>query len=59
MDLTPKTIFCDIDGTLLKHHSDIFLNFSEEPIILPEVARNIKDWERCNYKIILTTGRKE
>jgi len=54
-----KTIFCDIDGTLLQHKGDIILNYLEEPIMLPDVIRNIKDWERLNYKIILTTGRKE
>jgi mannose-6-phosphate isomerase-like protein (cupin superfamily) len=56
---TPKTIFCDIDGTILKHHSDIFLNYSETPIVLNDVIKNIKEWEKLNYKIILTTGRKE
>lgn len=56
---TPKTIFCDIDGTIFKHNSDIFLNYSEPPIVLNDVIQNIKQWEKLNYKIILTTGRKE
>jgi hydroxymethylpyrimidine pyrophosphatase-like HAD family hydrolase len=56
---SPKTIFCDIDGTLLQHKQDVFLNYNEEPIILNDVIRNIKQWEKLNYKIILTTGRKE
>jgi len=55
----PKTVFCDIDGTILKHMSDIFLNYSDPPIILNDVIKNIKEWEKLNYKIILTTGRKE
>jgi len=54
-----KTIFCDIDGTLLFHHNDIIKNFKDEPKILSNVASNIKQWEKLNYKIILTTGRKE
>jgi len=55
----PKTIFCDIDGTILFHKGDIVKNVQEEPIILPNVIESIKQWERLNYKIILTTGRKE
>lgn len=54
-----KAIFCDIDGTILKHKSDIFLNYSESPDVLNGVIKNIKEWEKLNYKIILTTGRKE
>ena len=55
----PKTIFCDIDGTILKHRCDIVLNYTEQPTILNNVVKNIKEWEKLNYKIILTTGRKE
>ena len=55
----PKTIFCDIDGTLLKHMGDIALNYKETPIVLNNVVENIKQWEKQNYKIILVTGRKE
>ena len=55
----PKTIFCDIDGTLIKHFGDIFDNIINEPIILNNVIDSIKEWDRNNYKIILTTGRKE
>ena len=55
----PKTIFCDIDGTILKHTGDIFLNYSDPPVVLSDVVKNIKEWEKLNYKIILTTGRKE
>jgi histidinol phosphatase-like enzyme len=56
---SPKTIFCDIDGTLIHHYGDIVLNYSEPPILLNDVAENIKVWEKANYRIILTTGRKE
>ena len=59
MNNSPKTIFCDIDGTIFKHKSDVFLNYSETPDILNDVIKNIKQWETLNYKIILTTGRKE
>jgi mannose-6-phosphate isomerase len=55
----PKTVFCDIDGTLLLHKGDIVKNITEEPVILQNVIDTIKQWEKLNYKIILTTGRKE
>jgi quercetin dioxygenase-like cupin family protein len=55
----PKTIFCDIDGTLLKHFGNINDNIHNEPIILNNVLETIHTWEKSNYKIILTTGRKE
>lgn len=59
MESSPKTIFCDIDGTLLKHTGDIVKNYLDVPKILPGVLENIKQWEKLNYKIILVTGRKE
>jgi mannose-6-phosphate isomerase len=55
----PKTIFCDIDGTLLKHHGNIVDNYQKDPEILDNVIIQIKQWEKSNYKIVLTTGRKE
>jgi len=54
-----KTIFCDIDGTLLKHKGDILLHIKEEPELLDNVIETIKNWDKKCYKIILTTGRKE
>jgi quercetin dioxygenase-like cupin family protein len=55
----PKTIFCDIDGTLLNHMGDIVSNYTNQPIILNNAIESIKQWEKNNYKIILVTGRKE
>ena len=55
----PKTIFCDIDGTLLKHQGDVSRNIFGEPEALENAVESIKQWERLNYTIILTTGRKE
>lgn len=54
-----KTIFCDIDGTIFKHKGDIYKNILEPPEILNGVIDKFKDWDKNNYKIILTTGRKE
>ena len=59
MNLRPKTIFCDIDGTLIKHFGDIEYNYKNEPELLNNVLDTIKQWDKLNYKIILTTGRKE
>tara|TARA_A100001015_G_C15037250_1_gene737121 strand:+ start:3983 stop:4339 length:357 start_codon:yes stop_codon:yes gene_type:complete len=55
----PKTIFCDIDGTLLYHHGDLNKQMKEEPVLLPGVREKIVEWDRHGYNIILTTGRKE
>lgn len=54
-----KTIFCDIDGTIFKHKGDIHKNLLESPEILNGVFDRFKEWDKNNYKIILTTGRKE
>jgi mannose-6-phosphate isomerase-like protein (cupin superfamily) len=55
----PKTIFCDIDGTLLEHTGDIVSNYTKNSISLNNVVETIKQWEKLNYMIILVTGRKE
>lgn len=55
----PKTVFCDIDGTILEHTGDIITNFKKDDSILKGVQENIKQWDKLNYRIILVTGRKE
>lgn len=55
----PKTIFCDLDGTILKHchrFSDLHVS---NPEILPGVNAKFNEWDSKGYKIILTTARKE
>jgi quercetin dioxygenase-like cupin family protein len=59
MSTAPKTIFCDIDGTLLHHNGDVVSNYQDEPILLSGALENIKQWEKNNFTIVLTTGRKE
>ena len=54
-----KTIFCDIDGTLLKHHGGLHQITQNEPELLPNVIDVISIWKAKDYKIILTTGRPE
>jgi mannose-6-phosphate isomerase-like protein (cupin superfamily) len=56
---SPKTIFCDIDGTLVEHTGDIIKNYQDNSTVLKNVIHTIKQWDKLNYKIILTTGRKE
>lgn len=54
----PKTVFCDIDGTLLKHTGNIIHNINMSSV-LTNVVDTIRQWDKLNYKIILTTGRQE
>jgi hydroxymethylpyrimidine pyrophosphatase-like HAD family hydrolase len=54
-----KTLFVDIDGTLLEHKgtfSDISL---KEASLLPGVRERMNEWCSKEYKIILTTARRE
>jgi ribonucleotide monophosphatase NagD (HAD superfamily) len=57
----PKTIFSDIDGTLLRHCGDITTqhNYNGAELLLPGVKENIIKWDRLGYKIVLVTGRRE
>jgi mannose-6-phosphate isomerase-like protein (cupin superfamily) len=55
----PKTIFCDIDGTILEHTGDIIQNYLCETTILSNVRETFKQWDKNNYRVILITGRKE
>ena len=56
----PKTIFCDIDGTLWNHVGNATNQSLEyNHYLLPNTKEAIDKWEFSGYKIILTTGRKE
>lgn len=55
----PKTIFLDIDGTLVKHLGFIEKQSTEELELLPGTLEKIAEWDRKGYNIILTTGRRE
>lgn len=55
----PKTIFCDIDGTLT-HHVHRFSDLKDtEPILLYGVREKFNQWDSQGHKIILCTARKE
>lgn len=55
----PKTIICDIDGTILRH----LHRFSDLGVVDPEILSGVREkfdeWDSLNHKIILMTARKE
>jgi len=56
----PKTIFCDIDGTLIKHFTpDITSKENFIPSILEGTLDKFNEWDKKGYKIILVTARRE
>lgn len=59
MNHAPKTIFCDIDGTLVEHTGNIIKNYQDAMKPLGNVSNLIRNWDKHNYRIILTTGRQE
>ncbi len=60
MTSRPKTIFCDIDGTLVEHNPPSIVACSEFKLkLLPNTIEKLQEWDRKGYNIILVTGRKE
>jgi mannose-6-phosphate isomerase len=56
----PKTIFCDIDGTLWEHVGQLDKHATCNNYKLCNNTLNaISLWDKQGYQIILTTGRKE
>ena len=60
MNNRPKTIICDIDGTLVKHYppTQTTKDF-HEPELLPGTIDKILEWDKKGYNIILISGRRE
>ena len=58
---TPKTIFCDLDGTLVKHPGDVtkITNPEYELEVLPGVKEFLYNIDVNRYHLVITTGRKE
>jgi len=54
-----KTLFIDIDGTLLYHHGFPGEQSLRPSVVLPGVIKKLAEWESKGYKFILVTGRKE
>jgi len=57
--LKPKTIFCDIDGTLLAHAHTISNVLTGSAQALPGVIDKINQWDSQGHRVILVTARKE
>ena len=53
-----KTIFCDVDGTILKH-AHRFSDLRNNPKLLSGVLEKFNEWDSHGHKIILCTARKE
>ena len=56
-----KTIFIDIDGTILKHHGEGGLNeiYNKPAMLLDGVVEKFEKWKYDECRIILTTARPE
>ncbi len=60
INFRPKTIFCDIDGTLCVHENPSTISSPKHKIkLLPKTIEKLLDWNLKGYIIILITGRKE
>lgn len=60
MDTRPKTVICDIDGTLVKHNNPATVATSGHKLeLLPGTLDKLMEWELKGYNILLLTGRKE
>jgi len=55
----PKTIFCDIDGTILKHRHRFSSVCATEPELLEGVKAKFDEWDSVGHTIVLCTARKE
>ena len=58
-DISMKTIFCDIDGTLIEHFGSHHRQIKTYPILLEKTLEKFDEWDRKGYNVILTTGRRE
>lgn len=55
----PKTIFLDLDGTMLRH-AHHFPSYEEsKPELLPGVLDKVNEWIVAGHKIVITTARRE
>ena len=55
----PKTIFCDIDGTLVLHDGSFHPSLTSRMTPISGTVDKLREWCYKGYTIILTTGRKE
>jgi hypothetical protein len=60
MNNRPKTIICDIDGTVLYHYGEgLDGQMLKDVRILPGTIEKFREWDSLGYNIVLITGRKE
>jgi hydroxymethylpyrimidine pyrophosphatase-like HAD family hydrolase len=60
MDTRPKTIICDIDGTLVKHNIPTKNTSPNKQLeLLPGTVEKLSEWDAKGYNVILITGRIE
>lgn len=60
MNKRPKTIFCDIDGTLVQHGIPANASLPNYKMkLLPGTIEKLSEWDSLGYTIVLVTGRKE
>ncbi len=59
----PKTIFCDIDGTLCEYpYTEDMGGYDFDNKVMKPLSGTLKklwDWDKAGHIIILITGRKE
>jgi hypothetical protein len=56
----PKTIFCDIDGTLMIHFTPDFTAREDfTPSLLEGTLEKLNEWDKKGYIIVLVTARRE
>jgi hypothetical protein len=59
MDPRPKTIICDIDGTLIQHQIPTKNTTPIPTVLLQGTIKKLSEWDAKGYNIILITGRRE
>jgi histidinol phosphatase-like enzyme len=54
-----KTLFIDIDGTILEHKGNLHRMLTEKPRVLDGVIEKFLRWRAYGHFIVLTTARPE
>ena len=54
-----KTLFIDIDGTILFHNNIPNMQTKINPVLLPGALEKFAEWNMKGYYIVLVTGRRE
>lgn len=55
----PKTIFLDLDGTILQHAHHFPSYEDSKPTLLPGALDKVNEWIIAGHKIVITTARRE